>query len=67
MHTTTLNTSARKLFTDSDPVPTSPSKVTRTFESPRLESRLNGEADAEREDRARRALLDALGRLADCD
>ncbi len=67
MNTATRNPPANLLSTGPPPVDTSRPQLTSTFESPQLESRLNGEAEAEREDRAKRALLDALGRPAECD
>lgn len=67
MKTATRNAPASSLVTGPPPVETTRPQLTSTFESPQLQSRLNGEAEAEREDRAKRALLDALGRLAECD
>lgn len=67
MNTGIKDPPADMLFTTPPPVDSSRSNLTSTFASPQLESRLNGEAEAEREDRAKRALMDALGRLSDCD
>ncbi len=67
MHAAVDDASARSLFTTSTPVDTPPTTVSRTFESQELSDRLTSEADAERDDRAKRALLDALGRMAEWD